>query len=68
MDEDVVRLLSEIRDLQKEHLAGYKEAVANQQLSIEMQRTAVRRQRVFVVVLVVFLAAILGVYAMSLRH
>jgi anti-sigma factor RsiW len=61
MNEDIVRLLSEMRDLQKEHLAGYKEAVANQQLSIELQRAAVRRQRITSVVLAVFLVALIAI-------
>jgi hypothetical protein len=42
MDErDVIRLLVEIRDLQREHLEEYRRAA---QESLELQRRAVRRQ------------------------
>ena len=59
MDEEASALLREIRDGQKLHLANYKEAVANQQSSIELQRRSVRfSQRALVglilLVLVIF--------------
>jgi hypothetical protein len=41
-DEQVIKLLEEIRDLQKLHVENYKDALKNQQLSIEMQRKASR--------------------------
>ena len=43
--DDVVRLLTEIRDIQREHLALRREAVRNQAESIRMQTEAVRMQR-----------------------
>jgi len=61
-EEQIVRLLEEIRDLQKLHVENYKGALKNQQESIEIQRQAMRRQRInlFVIgiVLVIFLSFI----------
>jgi len=37
-DDEIVQLLKEIRDLQRQHLEHYKEALRNQQESIQMQR------------------------------
>lgn len=59
-DEQVVKLLEEIRDLQRLHVENYKNAIKNQQDSIELQRRAVRRQRVTLVVLAVMLALFLA--------
>ncbi len=44
-DEQVVKLLEEIRDLQKQHMENYKLALANQQQALETQRQAMRRVR-----------------------
>lgn len=67
-DEQIIRLLEEIRDLQKQHFDDYKTALQNQQLamqnqqqSIEMQSKAVARQKliaiaVFVVITIGFAA------------
>lgn len=58
-DEQVIKLLEEIRDLQKLHIENYKDALKNQQESIEISRRAVRRQKIsyFVIggILLVFL-------------
>ena len=45
-DERAIRLLEEIRDLQRQHLERYGEALRNQQGSIRLQQTALRRVRV----------------------
>jgi hypothetical protein len=45
-DERAIRLLEEIRDLQRQHLERYGEALRNQQESIRLQQTALRRVRV----------------------
>ena len=45
-EEQIVKLLEEIRDLQKLHVENYKEAVANQQKSIDIQSAAVKRQKI----------------------
>ena len=43
-DEQVIRLLEEIRDLQKLHVENYKDALKNQQEAIDIQKRAIRRQ------------------------
>lgn len=59
-EEQVIKLLEEIRDLQKLHVENYKDALKNQQESIELQRRAVRRQKITAIsmgsLLLVFLA------------
>jgi CHASE3 domain sensor protein len=64
-DEQVIKLLEEIRDLQKLHVENYKDALKNQQESIEMQKKALRRQRINLIVLGLFLLALLVFLAWS---
>lgn len=64
-DEQVVTLLEEIRDLQKEHLASYKEAVKNQQEGLDLQKRALRRQKIMMAVYVLFMLALVGFLAWS---
>ncbi len=45
-DDRTVRLLEEIRDLQRQHVERYGEALRNQQESIRLQQAAMRRVRV----------------------
>jgi hypothetical protein len=45
-DDRVVHLLEEIRDLQREHAQRYGEALRNQQESIRLQQTGLRRVRI----------------------
>ena len=42
-DERIVKLLEEIRDLQRQHVANYKDALANQAESIRLQKRFSRR-------------------------
>jgi hypothetical protein len=56
-EEQVVRLLEEIRDLQKLHVENYKDALANQQKSIDIQKAAVKRQKITLAIAAVVLAA-----------
>jgi hypothetical protein len=44
-DEQVIKLLEEIRDLQKSALENQKIAIANQQESIERQKSALENQK-----------------------
>jgi hypothetical protein len=44
-DERVVRVLEEIRDPQRQHLANFQDAVRNQQESIRLQQVGLRRAR-----------------------
>jgi hypothetical protein len=46
-EEQIIKLLlEEIRDLQKLHVENYRDALKNQQQSIEMQKRAIRRQKI----------------------
>jgi hypothetical protein len=45
-DDRIIRLLEEIRDLQLQHGERYGEALRNQQESIRLQQTGLRRVRV----------------------
>lgn len=67
-DDRVVELLTEIRDLQRTHLARYGEALDNQAESIEAQKGAIEYQRtmarritmVIVPLVVIFLVLAFG--------
>lgn len=45
-DERIIRLLEEIRDLQRQHAERYGEALRNQEESIRLQQAGLRRVRV----------------------
>lgn len=45
-DERVIRLLEEIRDLQRQHGERYGQALRNQEESIRLQQAGLRRVRV----------------------
>jgi large-conductance mechanosensitive channel len=45
-EEQVIKLLEEIRDLQKAHVENYQDALKNQRESMDFQKQAVRRQRI----------------------
>ncbi len=64
-EEQVIKLLEEIRDLQKSHVENYKDALKNQQESIEIQKRALRRQKITSLVLAVILVAFLAYLAWS---
>jgi type II secretory pathway component PulM len=70
-DDEVVQLLKEIRDLQREHLENYREAIQNQQESIRMQRewqqAASRRLRILAILGALFLLAIWGLPYLARR-
>ena len=44
-DERVIRLLEEIRDLQRHHAERYSDALPNQEESIRLQQAGLRRVR-----------------------
>ena len=52
-DEKIVRLLEEIRDLQTQHVANYQDALKNQREAIDLQKRAIRRVVVFVLLIFV---------------
>jgi len=45
-EEQVIKLLEEIRDLQKLHVENYRDALKHQQESIDVQKRAIRRQKI----------------------
>ena len=45
-DDRTIRLLEEIRDLQRQHAERYGEALRNQEESIRLQQAGLRRVRV----------------------
>jgi hypothetical protein len=45
-DDRIVRVLEEIRDLQRQHVERYGEALSSQQESIRLQQAGLRRVRV----------------------
>jgi hypothetical protein len=61
-DDRVVKLLEEIRDLQRQHVENYGEALRNQQESIKLQRDwqvqATRRLRLLFLLVILLVAAI----------
>jgi hypothetical protein len=61
-DERIIRLLEEIRDLQRHHAERYGEALRNQEESIRLQQAGLRRVRVvlaFATVAVILAVAML---------
>jgi flagellar biosynthesis/type III secretory pathway M-ring protein FliF/YscJ len=69
-EEQVIKLLEEIRDLQKSHVENYKEALKHQEESIGIQKVAVRRQKmVFLLagLLIVGLLVFLVLFAFSAK-
>jgi len=62
MDQDrVIQLLQEIRDLQRQHVENYKDALANQRESIALtQRLARRQQQIQIVAVAIVIGAIVG--------
>jgi len=57
-DEQVIKLLEEIRDQQKRHLELYQVALSNQQQALETQKQAVRRSRTLLVAIGVIVVAL----------
>ena len=57
-EEQVVKLLEEIRDLQKLHVENYRDALKNQQESIGFQKRPVSRQKVTSLVMIVLLVVL----------
>jgi hypothetical protein len=64
-EEQVIKLLEEIRDLQKLHVENYKDALKNQQEAIDIQKRALKRQKITSLVIAVILVAFLAFLAWS---
>jgi hypothetical protein len=67
-EEQVIQLLEEIRDLQKAHVENYKDALRNQEESIGIQKGAVRRQKINLLVFGLLFAGFLLFLALSSRR
>ena len=65
-DDRIVRLLEEIRDLQRQHGERYGEALRNQQESIRLQQAGLRRVRVILGFASVVLALAIGMLVLLL--
>jgi CHASE3 domain sensor protein len=59
-DDRAIRLLEEIRDLQREHGERYGEALRNQQESIRLQQAGLRRVRIILAFATVALVLAVG--------
>ena len=67
MDDDrIVKLLEEIRDLQRQHVENYKDALRNQEESIRMNREwhrkASQRQLILLIAIALIVASFLLPY------
>jgi hypothetical protein len=67
-DDQVVRLLEEIRDLQRQHAERYSEALHSQQESIRLQQAGLRRVRVILGFAAVVLIMAVGVLLLMLMR
>ena len=64
MSEDqIIALLTEIRDLQKQNAENYKLALQNQRESIEFQRSFAARQRKVAILVIVIVIATFSIMA-----
>jgi CHASE3 domain sensor protein len=57
-DQQLIKLLEEIRDLQKQQIENSRQAIANQHQAIETQKQAVRRGRTALILVGVIVLAI----------
>jgi uncharacterized membrane protein YidH (DUF202 family) len=71
-DDRVVQVLEEVRDLQRQLLAAYGQALDNQREAIRTQRESVRRARLLLIGIGVILAfvfiMVLVLFRYILRH
>jgi hypothetical protein len=68
-DDRVVRLLEEIRDLQRAHVENYKDALRNQEESIRMNKEWQRKASLRQIVALIVIAVLIGVFVWPyLRH
>ncbi len=64
-DQEVVKLLEEIRDLQKVQTENWKASLANQELVMKTQKNTIRRSKVNLVAMYVFLGLFLAILIWS---
>jgi hypothetical protein len=69
MDEDrVVRLLEEVRDLQRQQVEAYARALGNQEEALSRQRAGVGRARKLLAGVGIILLILLAVVVVLLRY
>ena len=57
-DDEMIALLKEIRDLQRQHVENYKDALANQRYGIRLYKRAMMVGAVIVLIMVGFIVLI----------
>ena len=67
-DDRVVQVLEEVRDLQRQLLAAYGQALENQREAIRTQREGVRRARILLGVVGVILLFVFVMVMVMLRY
>jgi hypothetical protein len=65
-DDRVIRVLEEIRDLQRHNVEPYGEALRNQQESIRLQQAGLRRVRVILGIATIALVLAVGMLVLLL--
>ena len=65
-DDRIIQLLEEIRDLQRQHVDRYGEALRNQQESIRLQQAGLRRVRIILAFATIVLIMTVGVLVLLL--
>ena len=69
MDTDrAIQLLEEIRDLQRQQVASYQQALRNQEEAVRAQREAMARGRKLQVALGIVIAVVLVIVVLLLRY
>jgi len=67
-DDRVVRLLEEIRDLQRQQVETYGRVLSNQQVALQQQREGMRRPRKLLVALGLVIAIVLVIVLVLLSY
>jgi hypothetical protein len=65
-DDRILRVLEEMRDLQRQSTANYQLALRNQEESIKLQQQGLRRVRVILGIATVALVIVVGMLVMLL--
>ena len=65
-DDRILRVLEEMRDLQRQSTANYQLALRNQEESIKLQQQALRRVRVILAIATLALVIVVGMLVMLL--
>jgi hypothetical protein len=65
-DDRILRVLEEMRDLQRQSTANYQLALRNQEESIKLQQQALRRVRVILGIAMLALVIVAGMLVMLL--